>query len=310
MKSNVARFLSRLGLPLISLCVAVILWFYAVGEQSVEVTIKVPLQVNPPAGRMTVLSSSLRDITLRLSVPRNILSVLSHQSVKAYHEIQGIEKAGRYNFRIEPRDIILPPGNIRILSIYPEVVTVILDELMVQKLPIRVSLNGEPAEGYVVDRERMQVNPDAALIEGPRGKLAGLEAVYTDTLDIDGRIRSVRRKVRLALDSDLSSVTRDLAIDVFVPVRREYSVNVFHDVPVKILGRPESLPRVSVQPLAVSFALRGPKPLLDKLTNANLLVFVDTSVLAKGEFDIPVQLKLPGEITINHTPPVVKVKVE
>lgn len=311
MRANIARFLSRLGLPIISFFIAVILWLYAVGEQSVEVTLTIPLRVNPPEGRMTVLSSSLQNIALRLSVPRNILSVVTQQgSVRAFHQIKGVEKAGEYNFRIEPRDIMLPPGNIRILDIYPEAVTVTLDELIVQKLPIRVPLNGEPARGYLVDQKKVDLNPNAVLIEGPKGKLEKLEAVETQPMDVVGRARSFRRKVALSLDPDLRSITKDLAVDVLVPIRREYSVSVFHDIPVKVLNQSKTPTPVNLEPEVVSFALTGPKAVLDNLSKEKILAFIDVSDRPKGVYDIPVEMKVPEEVQLNHEPPLIKVKIE
>lgn len=311
MKINFKRYFANLALPLVALVIAVILWFYAVGEQSIEVTLSVPLKVDPPqGGRMTVLSSSLQTVTLRLSVPRNILSVISQNSVHAYHQIKGVDKAGEYNFALEERDIILPPGNIRILSIFPESVTVTLDELIVQKLPIRVPLEGEPAHGYLIDEKKIEVNPNAALLEGPKARLGKLEAIPTENLDVVGRMRSFRRKVALELDSDFRSITKDLRVDVFVPIQREYSVIVFHDIPVKVLKNPKMAFAISIEPELVSFAVNGPKGVLDKLTPKDVLAFVDVSALEKGAHDLPLQSRLPNEVQLNHDAPVIKVKVE
>lgn len=311
MKLNLKRSLAGLALPLVSLVIAVILWFYAVGEQSIEVTLSASLKVDPPPeGRMTVLSSSLKTVTLRLSVPRNALSLISQDSVRAYHQIKDVNKAGEYNFALEERDILLPPGNIRILSIFPESVTVTLDELIVQKLPIHVPLEGEPAHGYLIDDKKIEINPNAALVEGPKGKLGKLEAIPTESLDVVGRARPFRRKLSLKLDPDLRSITKDLQVDVLVPIRREYSVIVFHDVPVKIVKDAKMVFSVSVEPALVSFAVNGPKGILDKLTPQDILAFVDPSALEKGTHDLPLQLKLPNEVQLNHDNPVIKVKVE
>ncbi len=311
MKLNFKRQLTSLAMPLVALVIAVILWFYAVGEQSIEVTLSAPLKVDPPpGGRMTVLSSSLQTVTLHLSVPRNVLSVISQDSVRAHHQIKDVDKAGEYNFVLEQRDIVLPPGNVRILSIFPESVTVTLDELIVQKLPIRVPLEGEPAHGYLIDDKKIELNPNAALVEGPKARLEKLEAISTETLDVVGRMRSFRRKVALKLDPDLRSITKDLRVDVFVPIRREYSVIVFHDVSVKIVKDTKTAFAVSVEPELVSFAVNGPKGVLDKITPKDILAFVDATALEKGVHDLPLQLKLPNEVQLNHDTPVIKVKVE
>lgn len=300
------------GAQIISLILAIILWLYAVGEQSVDVTLRVPLQVFPPAGgRMAVLNSSLQDITLRLSVSRNLLSMVSHQSVKAIHRIKGVEKAGEYNFRIEPRDITLPPGNIRILGMYPEAVTVTLDEVIVQKFPIQVDLAGDPAQGYSVDKEGIRLEPDAALVEGPKGKLSKQKIVLTEIVNVVGRTQSFRKKLRLVLDSDLKSIPKELIVDVLIPIRRQYAVNVFRGIPVKILGTTAKLVNfASVEPEKTDVTLRGPGSALEQISMEEIVAFVDISGLEKGEYEVPLKFKLPKEIALDQDPPVVKVKIK
>jgi len=311
MKSKSFRWGPNSGIQALSLILAVILWMYVAGEQSVAVTLRVPLQVFPPeGGRMAVLKSSLQDITLQLSVSRNLLSVISQQPIKALHRIKNVEKPGEYNFRIEPKDIVLPPGNIRILDIYPEAVTVTLDEVIVQKLRIEIDVAGEPAKGYVVEREELRFEPDAVLVEGPTGKLKKLKAVFTETINVVGRTRSFRKKARLVLDPDLKSIPKDLFVDVLVPIRREYAVNVMRDIPIKILGAPEKLPFFEwAEPEKVDFTLRGPASVLEKLPAGEVVPYIDVSDLPAGEQGLPLQFKLPKEVALDQDPPAVKVKM-
>ncbi|HNV87142.1 MAG TPA: CdaR family protein [Candidatus Omnitrophota bacterium] len=311
MKFKPFRWGPNSGIQVLSLILAVILWMYVAGEQSVDVTLRVPLQVFPPeGGRMAVLKSSLQDITLQLSISRNLLSVISQQPIKALHRIKNVEKPGEYNFRIEPKDIILPPGNVRILDIYPEAVTVTLDEVIVQKLPIEIDMAGDLAKGYVVDRESLRCEPDAVLVEGPTGKLQKLKAVFTETINLVGRTRSFRKKARLILDPDLQSIPKDLMVDVLIPIRREYAVNVMREVPIEIFGTPAKLPSfVWVEPEKVDFTLRGPTAVLEGLSAGDAAPYIDISNLQGGEQEVALKFKLPKEVDLDQDPPMVKVKM-
>jgi len=311
-KLKTFRFGPNTGFQIISLVLAVILWLYAVGEQSVEVTLRVPLQVYPPdGGRMAVLSSSQQDVTLRLSVSRNLLSVITQQSIKAVHRIKGVDKAGEYNFRIEPRDIAIPPGNARILGIYPEAVTVTLDEVIVQKFPIQVDLAGDPAQGYAVDKEGVRLEPEAVLIEGPKGKLEKLKMILTEIVNVVGRTQSFRKKVRLILGADLKSIPKEVIIDVLIPIRKQYGVNVFREIPVKILGTPMKVATfASLEPEKVDVTLRGPGSVLEQLSPEEIIAFIDVTGLEKGEYDIPLKFKLPKEIALDQDAPVIKIKIK
>lgn len=296
---------------LISLLVAVVLWFYAASEQSVEIALKVPLRVSPPAGRMAVLNSSLPDITLRLSVPHNMLSVVTQQAVSVYHQILAVQKAGEYSFRLEPRDVILPPGGARVLDINPEVVTVTLDEVITQKFPIRVNLEGDPAVGYAADKEGILLNPNAALIEGPKEKLGEMKEVLTSPVNVVGRNQSLRQKVFLHLDGDMRSIPKDLLTEAFIPIHKEYAVDVYRQIPVRVLGGTAQNAAVeSINPAAIDFTLRGARAELDALVKEKLTAFVNIQGLAKGEHEVKVDFILPPNISLDQEKPAVKIKIK
>ena len=141
MRARLSRILGNVGLQVVSLFLAIIVWLHAVGEQSVEVSVQVPLRVDPPTASMRVLNSSLQNLSVTLSVPRNLLSMVTTRDITAYYQIRGVEKAGAYSFHIEAKNISLPPGNIRVVKISPEIVTVTLDEVIIQKLSVRVNFN-------------------------------------------------------------------------------------------------------------------------------------------------------------------------
>lgn len=305
------RIAKLVGLPLISLGIAIILWLYAVGEQSVEVTLKIPLVMKPSVTEMTVIKSSVPDIMMRLSVPRHLLSVVNYQSVKAAHEIKDVGETGIYNFRLNSRDITLPPGNIRIIDIWPEVVTVTLDRLVTERLLIHLRLEDDPAEGYEVETEKIRLDPNAVLVRGPYSKMKELQSVETEPLSLVGRTRPFRRKVRLDLDPDLKAVTSGLLIDAFVPIRREAVTVTYRDVTVKLLGNPKDLSSsVSFKPEMVTFTLKGPKMILDQLSPESVVPFIDSTGLEKGEHELPLQFKLPAEVVLDGQSPIIKIKIK
>ena len=73
------------GLKLISLLLAVGLWYYAVGEESIEVTRVVPLEIKITNPQMSILETSTRLVQVTLTAPRALLSDLASAEIRAVH---------------------------------------------------------------------------------------------------------------------------------------------------------------------------------------------------------------------------------
>ena len=90
-----------------SLVLAIGLWAYILGEESVSVSKKVDLVVYPPED-MAVVNKAHQIVTVLLSVPRNMLRLLEEQPVTLAHKITEVSGAGNYSFYLEAQDVQKP----------------------------------------------------------------------------------------------------------------------------------------------------------------------------------------------------------
>ena len=133
------------GLKIISLVLAIGTWYYAVGEENIEVMRVIPLRIQMSSKQMTVSEISTKVVQVTLSAPRALIVNLASQDIQAVHKIgPEIKTAGEYSFRLEPSEISLPGFQIRVVKIAPEIMTVKVDELIIQKLEIEPDLWGSP----------------------------------------------------------------------------------------------------------------------------------------------------------------------
>jgi hypothetical protein len=92
------------GVKLVSLILAIGLWYYAVGEEGIEVPRIVPLEIQVLNPQMSVLRSSTKAVQATFVVPRGLLSDFASEDITASHAIdRSADKAGDYSFRLEPR---------------------------------------------------------------------------------------------------------------------------------------------------------------------------------------------------------------
>ncbi len=291
-------FVRDAGLKLISLILAIGLWYYAVGEEGIEITRNVPLKIKLQNEQMSVLDVSSDVIQVTLMAPRSMLSKITSEEITAVHEIGSEAKtAGEYSFRLEAREIHLPTPYIRVVKMQPEVVQVTLDELIIQKLEVKPNFSGEAAFGYKVRDDEVQLNPNAILIQGPKAQLEKLDVVKTKPIDLVGRIRSFRRNVELDLPSTVKPMSEAL-IDVFIPIKEEFDEKTFENVPVRVLKSSSEDRSVDIEPAAISLTLKGSIRQLEKVDPQKMLAFVDVSHIEAGTQEIPVELVLPEDVSL------------
>ena len=298
------------GLKLVAFFLAVGLWYYATGEEGIEVTRFIPVEIRVENPKMSLLKTSTRSVQVTFMAPRALLSDLTSEAIKATHKIENkIDKAGDYSFRLESSEIQLRTPQIRVVKIDPDVIQVSLDELIVQKLAVKPHFLGEPAFGYKVNQDHIQLNPNAVLVEGPKAQLEKLDSIKTEKIDLVGRVRSFRRTLALDLPMNLKAASEDL-IDVYIPIQESYNEKKFEGITVKTLGV-AGKEKITLTPPGVDLVLRGPKKQFEGLTSSNITAYVETAELSSGEYELPLKVILPDGITQKEDKPeLIKVKIE
>ncbi|HOW58303.1 MAG TPA: hypothetical protein PLO78_01105 [Candidatus Omnitrophota bacterium] len=292
------------GLRVISLVLAIGLWYYAMGEESIDVTRSIPLKVQIDNPQMTISDISTRVLHVTLSAPRSLIANLASQDIQAEHKIgPEIKTAGEYSFRVEPSEIRLPSFQIRIIKIVPESVTVKMDEVISQKVEIQPDLVGEPAMGYKLLTEEIRIDPNAILTQGPKSVLEKMKTAKTDPIDLVGRIRSFHRTVEMRLPPGVQPLS-DSLVDVYIPIREEFDEKEFKDVAVHLMNVPGLNNSIDISPEKVTLLLKGSKRHLEKMVPANLLAYVNLSGLKKGEYDLPLQIVLPEDLSLKTKQPI------
>ncbi|HLD56147.1 MAG TPA: CdaR family protein [Candidatus Omnitrophota bacterium] len=308
MKFSLGWLTENWGLKLVSLLLAIGFWSYVVAEESIEVTKTVSLEILPPTDKLSVVKSSTSFLEVTFQSPRHMFSALSSANLMARHKIEGAQKAGDYSFNVSPSDFTLPAPEIRIVKIFPSFVTVTLDEVIVKKLPVEVELIGEPAFGYRADREAIEIDPNAVLVEGSKAVLEKMDTIKTEPIQLVGRVRSFRRTARIHQAPEMR-IVGDGITEVQIPIKAEFSEREFLDVPVRPLGTPVLNHLAKPEAEKIPLVLKGPRAILDKLAASDVLAYIEVDNLKEGTYQLPVKLVLPPDLSLKDEPPALSVEI-
>jgi hypothetical protein len=174
------------GTKLLSLTIAVVVWFSLSGERrerTSERSYHMPLSiVNIPA-RSLVASALPASVDVRLRGPFTALRQLEPDKLEAVLDLKSAEP-GEVVYRFTPDDVNVPP-EVEVISISPPEVRFLLDSLQERILPVVPTLVGQPAPGMRVAEARAE--PGQARVAGPAGALARMSSVPTAAVSVEGR---------------------------------------------------------------------------------------------------------------------------
>ncbi len=204
----------NLGLKLLSLLLAILLWFFISAKGVSEITIEVPIEyINIPAG-YEILKKD-RD-TVRVSVfgSERVLRSIRPEDLRVYVDLKDA-RPGKGSYPIKKSNIKVPPA-LTISSVTPPKVNIVLDRTVSREVPVKPDLLGKPAPGRYISE--ITVRPERVEIEGPETVIRKVPSVRTEPIDVSGLREDVIEKVGLETDISEVRLTTD-SVEVHITVK-------------------------------------------------------------------------------------------
>lgn len=159
--------------------------------------------------------------------------------------------------------------------------------------PVRVTLSGRPAEGYVVSR--VVTDPAVVTVLGAQGLLDNLDYIYTSAVNIDGATATITEKVTL-LGVDGLNIDRSSDYAAMVVIEREES-RTLSDVVVSVSnGNPDY--NYTLGTNTVSVEVRGAASAVESIASADVTASVDVSGLSPGQTYLSLQAATGSNVQI------------
>lgn len=187
------RLLENLGLKLLSVVLAVFLWAVVLGEQKIEVTLTVPLEIKDLPRDLILVNEPPDTLEVRLRGPKTLVTTLAPREVA----LEGLPKnfvEGENVITIRSEAVRVPRG-IEVVDVTPHRVRVVLDAMAVREVEVSPRIEGAPAKGFVI--KRVISTPARIRMAGPKNELRRLTRVYTVPISLDGQTASFSTRAML-----------------------------------------------------------------------------------------------------------------
>ena len=188
-----AWLLDNLGLKLLAVILAIFLWAVVVGEQKVEVTMNVPLEIKGLPRDLVMVNEPTDMLEIRVRGPKTLVSTVSPSEIV----LEGLPKKfeeGENLIPIRPEMVHVPRG-IEVVDITPHRVRVVLEAIVEREVEVSPRVEGTPPKGFVV--KQVTSSPPRIRMTGPKSDLRRLTRVYTVPINLDGHSASFTTRAML-----------------------------------------------------------------------------------------------------------------
>jgi len=282
---------NNIGLKLMALFLGIASWFAIREAISFEIAIpEIPLEINTPAG-WAILRQSETTVRVTFRGSQEDIRLMDSRQIRAIITPHTNLFPQCLDMELSPRDIKGIRG-VRVVRVAPNRVQVSLDRESEKKVPVKSRTTGKPFAGEV---EALVCDPAIVTLKGPAQQLNQTEWVFTEPVDVDGRIASFSRRCRvLPPDDTWTPKIEPAEVQVKIAITEKTETASFKTVPVWAVIKPGNPHIVQVQPERVKVELIGPAKQLEEIKNTSPHVFVDCVDLNTSlSYDLPVQVYLP-----------------
>jgi len=296
-------FLNNIGLKIVSVILAIVSW-YAIRETiSFEVSIAdIPLQIQTGEG-WAVFRQSDNAVAATFRGSQDDIRRLDHKQIKAVIDLRTNTIAGAIDVVVTPRAIQGIRG-VRTVHVYPQRVRISLDHESEKMVPVKGRITGKPFSGQV---EEIICEPAVVRLRGPAQQLQQTEWVYTEPVDVDGRIDGFTKHCRVLPPSDTWAPRIEPPdVQVAVVIVEKTDTLGWKNVPVAVIGNPAAPVRAEITPARVDVMIIGTAEVLESLKSVVPKAFVDCIDLDSSlTYDLPIYVYLPPghNVTVAANPP-------
>jgi len=273
----------HIGLKVLSVVLAVMLWMVIAGEETVERGLRVPLELQQFPPGLELLGDVPTTADVRVRGPAGTLSRLSPGEIVAVVDLRGA-RAGERLFHLTPEQVRVPFG-VEVVQVTPPTVAVAFETAASRSVVIKPAIEGRPAAGYVVGR--ITADPPEVEVVGPETAVRRVAEALTEPVKVTGAQRDVSETVTVGtIDPSLRLKTLRTALVTvqIVPAPLEQTVR---DRPVHLRNLGPNLSAI-VMPSDVDVTLRGNREALSRIQPDDATAFVDLSGLGEGEYTLTV----------------------
>lgn len=290
----------HIGLKLLSIGVATLLWLVVTDDPEVERTLRVGLELQRAPSGIELVGAVPDTVSVRVRGAASRLSALSSGSLSVVVDLDGV-RPGRRLFPLTAEQVTVPYG-IQVSQVTPTALPLNFETTGEKVVPVRPRIEGTPVPGHSVTN--VSVNPSQIRISGPESAVNGLTEVQTEAVSVERVTSLVREAVAIDVGDSGVRLSGGGTAVVTVTVAADTTERTVSGVTIAQHGARDGT--VELSPATASVTVQGAGDVVAGLTAADIGLFVEVADAAGGR-ELTVQAESsPRYVVRSIDPPVVR----
>ena len=275
----------NLGLKILAIALASLLWLTVAGEHVVERSLRVPLEFRNVPDSLEIVGNTPDTIDVRVRGSSAVLTRLQAGDIVAILDVSGARTGSRL-FQVSADEVRAPFG-VDVTQVMPSTLSLELERSGRRRVPVVPAIDGQPAPGYVIGTK--SVKPSTVEIVGPESRVSQVTEATTEPVPVRNARARVTDTVNVGVIDSSVHLTAPQKADVTVEIWPAPVERRVDDVPVRWRNLPAGL-SAQLSPTLTSVTVRGTKELVASLRSDAILAYVDLAGLGAGRYNLRIQV--------------------
>lgn len=202
----------NIGLKLVSIVAAILLWAAVTREPMAEIALRVPVEFQNAPEQLEISTETIPEVQVRVRGPVREVRDISASEVHAAIDLSQA-RPGEHTYYFDSRRIHVPNG-IEFVQAVPSQMRLTLDERASRTIQVEARVIGTFLPGYRL--QGVTVKPDTVTIVGPLSHVSAVTAVVTDPVDATGVVGTASFLTHAYVSDPLVRLTDAAPINVTV----------------------------------------------------------------------------------------------
>jgi YbbR domain-containing protein len=203
---------NNLPFKLVSLAIAILLWWAVGRDQPIEIPMTIPLEFQNAPADLEINSDYPFQTQVTLRGPERLMQELHASQIHAVLDLQGATP-GERTFDLSRGEIHVP-RNVNVVQVVPSQFHISFDRSLARPVPVQPRVIGTLLSGYGITE--VTADPATITIVGPEKRVQAIDTAMTDPVDATGVVGKATFTTHAYVADPLVRVRRPEPIHVTV----------------------------------------------------------------------------------------------
>jgi len=291
-------FTENLGVKIIALVVALIVWGYTSKEKTETWSKTIPITLENLADTLVVTNEIPRVVEIEVTTSHLIRMWTGFTRFALVLDVSEAAP-GHQRVSLTSRQIQLPDyiGYHNVAVRDPRSIDLRLERLVTKRVKVTLATAGAIPEDLVLLDGALAISPSWITVTGPASVVQNINSVTTESLDLARIKESVDRDLAVKIEGDRFRCEPDrVTVTVRVDERGD---RVLANVPPTVLLDSDDF-TATVIPNTVTLTLSGPRAVLDTLTYGDVSVLLNLGGLGEARYRMAPEVILPPGLVLTE----------